>query len=96
MNNAIFTVVSSTSTKNNNFCNKLTNKQVFEVQTEFGTVKQERSKTYYLFTDKQNAVGVSAPLDVSKFDVVTKPYDIKHEDGSIETITLDYLYPKRG
>lgn len=94
MKNNVFTVESSNPTKNGNFCNKLVNKSIMEVETEFGKVTQERSKTYYLFTDKQNAKGVSGPLNLAQFDVVTKPYDIETDNG-METIQLDYLYPKR-
>ncbi len=94
MTNNVFTVESSNPTKNGNFCNKLVNKSTLVVETDFGKVEQERSKTYYLFTDKQNTKGTSGPLNLAQFDVVTKPYDIETEDGT-ETIHLDYLYPKR-
>lgn len=93
MTNNVFKVESSNPTKNGNFCNKLVNKSTLVVETEFGKVEQERSKTYYLFTDKQNAKGTSGPLDLAQFDVVTKSYDTG--DVEVGTIKLDYLYPKR-
>lgn len=87
-------VESSNPTKNNNFCNKLVNKSTITVETDFGTVEQERTSTYYLFTKKQNEKGMEAKLDLALFDIVEKDYEID-VDGSPETIQLKYLYPKR-
>lgn len=90
MNTLNFTVASSTATKNGLYCNKLVNKSEISVQTEFGTVSSERQYTLYMFTDKQNPVGMSASLNLDNFDIVTKEYDVNGE-----TIPLKYAYPKR-
>lgn len=91
----LLSVVSSNKTKNDNFCNKLQNKSVIEVETEFGTVSQERQSTFYLFTDKANEVGKEADLDLAKFDIIEKSYDITEGELAGETISLKYLYPKK-
>ena len=91
-----FTVESSSPTKNGNFCNKLINKDTITIETDFGKVKQERSTTYYLFTDKQNDEGLKAQLNLDVFDIVEKPYKfVDQETGAEEEISLKYLYPKR-
>lgn len=90
----VFTIESSNETKNGNFCNKLLNKDIIKVETEFGVVEQERQSTYYLFTKQQNEVGKQAGLNLDLFDVVVKPYEID-VNGNKETIELKYLYPKR-
>jgi hypothetical protein len=89
-----FTVVSSNPTKNGNFCNKLQNKSEMSQQTVFGQAKSERQTTYYLFTDKANSVGMVGALDITQFDVLSKPYKAKKNDGTIEVVQLKYLYPK--
>jgi hypothetical protein len=91
-----FSVVSSSPTKNGNFCNKIQNKSVIKVETEFGNVEQERQQTFYLFTKTQNEIGKKANLDISKFEVVSKDYNIEEGELAGETITLKYLYPKVG
>jgi GH43 family beta-xylosidase len=96
MTHSVFTIKSSTETKNGNFCNKLVNKDTISIETEFGTVKQERQSTYYLFTQQQNEVGKQAGLNLALFDVIEKPYTIKNDEGIEEEIILKYLYPKRG
>lgn len=88
------TVISSTATKNGTFCNKLQNKSEISQDSVFGASKQERQKTYYLFTDKQNEVGMVGDLDLNNFDVIDKPFQIANADGTTEDITLSYLYPK--
>ena len=90
------TVESSSKTKNDNFCNKLVSKTIAKVETEFGTVESERTATYYLFTNKQNAVGMKANLNLEAFDVVAKQYPFVDEAGVEQSATLKYLYPKRG
>lgn len=89
------TVVSSNVTTNNNFCNKLQAKTTRTVATAFGNNTSEQQETYYLFTDKANQVGFKAPLDLANFDIVNKPFDMPQADGTIEKITLKYLYPKK-
>lgn len=88
------TVISSTPTKNGTFCNKLQNKSEISQDSVFGAAKQERQKTYYLFTDQQNKVGMVGDLNLDNFDVIEKPFTIANEDGSTEDIVLSYLYPK--
>ena len=97
MNNLkTLTVKSSTPTKNNSFCNKLFAQVIgAPVVSAFGSTTSSSQETYYLFTDKQNAVGFSAQLDLDQFDVVTKPFGMAKEDGTVENINLKYLYPKR-
>jgi len=94
MDHPVFTIESSNETKNGNFCNKLLNKDIIKVETDFGVVEQERQTTYYLFTKQQNEVGKKAGLNLDLFDVIAKPYEIEI-DGNTETIELKYLYPKR-
>ncbi len=94
MNKGEFIVVTSTPTKNGNFCNKLQNKSEISQSTVFGQAKSERQTTYYLFTDKQNNVGMIGALDVNQFDVIAKPFEIANDDGSKELVQLKYLYPK--
>ena len=89
------TVESSNATVNNSFCNKLVSKTEVITPTVFGNNISNTQETYYLFTDKQNAKGFSAQLDIAKFDVVEKPFDITQENGTIETVQLKYLYPRR-
>jgi hypothetical protein len=83
------TVESSTKTENNNFCNKLT-AEVTE-QTPFGKAKSRQ--TFYLFTDQVNNKGVTAQMDLSKFDIVEKDYTNPETN---ESMKLKYIYPKRG
>lgn len=94
MNTKMFEVASSTATQNGNYCNKLVNKSVIEIQTEFGTISQERQKTLYLFTKTPNQVGFKANLNLDLFDIIEKPFTIINEDGNEETIMLSYAYPK--
>lgn len=91
-----FTVESSTSTKNGNFCNKLQSKKVTKVETEFGVVETEQQTTYYLFTNKENPKGMKAKLNLDLFDVVAKEYPFVDEAGAEQVAALKYLYPKRG
>jgi len=81
-------VASSTQTENGNFCNKLVAEST--VDTAFGGASTR--STYYLFTDKQNAVGTQGVLNLSAFDVVDKAWT--NPEG--ESMTLKYLYPARG
>jgi len=96
MNPLELTVESSTKTKNDNFCNKLVSKTIAKVETDFGVVESERTATYYLFTNKENAKGMKANLSLDLFDVVEKSYPFVDEQGAEQTATLKYLYPKRG
>ena len=89
------TVESSNPTTNNSFCNKLVAKNQIIVPTAFGNNVSNTQETYYLFTDKQNAKGFEAELNLDSFDIVEKPYAITKEDGTMETVNLKYLYPKR-
>ena len=89
-----FTVVSSTKTQNGTFCNKIVNKSVVSINTDFGMVEQNRQETYYMFTKSQNQVGAIGQLDPNDFKIVKKLYTIPNDDGTTEEITLKYLYPK--
>jgi len=89
-----FTVVSSTKTQNGTFCNKIVNKSVASIDTDFGVVEQNRQETYYMFTNEQNQVGSIGQLDPNDFKIVEKLYTIPNDDGTTEEIILKYLYPK--
>lgn len=88
-------VESSNVTKLGHFCNKLVCKVSHSVASPFGIVTSEQQETYYLFTGNQNKVGFEAELDISQFDLVTKPFPVTKEDGTQEIAQLKYLYPKR-
>ena len=89
------TVESSNVTVNNSFCNKLVSKTEIITPTVFGNSISQTQETYYLFTDKANAKGFTAQLDIANFDVVEKPFEITNDKGIAETIQLKYLYPRR-
>jgi hypothetical protein len=95
MNKVELLVESSTKTKNDNFCNKLVNKSIIEIDTDFGKVSQERTSTYYLFTEKENEKGMKASLDLELFDIIEKEYPFVDDEGAEQVATLKYLYPKR-
>jgi hypothetical protein len=88
-------VESSNVTKLGHYCNKLVCKTQNTVNSAFGTTTSESQETYYLFTGNQNKVGFEAELDISQFDLVTKPFAVTKEDGTQETVLLKYLYPIR-
>jgi len=96
MNPLELTVESSSKTKNDNFCNKLVSKRVHKVETDFGTVESEQTATYYLFTNKENAKGMKAKMNLELFDIVEKEFPFVDESGAPQVATLKYLYPKRG
>ena len=86
-------VAASTKTTNGNFMNKLTGAGE-SVKTAFGTVEGGK-RTFYMFTDQANAVGLSAPVDLNQFDLVKRDYPFVDEKGVAQTALLSYLYPKR-
>lgn len=86
-----YTVVSSTPTKNGNFCTKIQNVSRNSQVTAFGNVEGKSQETYYFFTQVQPAIGFKAQMDVNLFDIVNKKFTTE-DDGDI---TLKYLYPKR-
>lgn len=88
-------VESSNVTNLGHYCNKLVCKSEKTVATPFGNNTSNTQETYYMFTNNPNTVGFEAELDLSKFDIVNKPFDMPKEDGSVERIQLKYLYPKR-
>lgn len=87
------TVEQSTKTKNGNFMNKLVGKGE-SVTTAFGTAEGGK-RTFYLFTDQENAKGLKAEVSLSDFDVVKRDYEFTDEDGNEQTAVLSYLYPAR-
>ncbi len=93
MSTITLTVAVSTKTTNGNFMNKLTGAGD-SVTTAFGTV-QGGKRTFYMFTDQANAVGVSAPVDLSQFDLIKRDYPFTDDKGVAQVAVLSYLYPKR-
>ena len=96
MKNVNMTVVSSTVTKNNNYCNKLIAVVNNEVETPFGKCISRKQKTYYMFTSSKCEVGTERILNLEKFEVKKKDFEKpseNHKDG-VEIITLNYLFPK--
>ena len=87
------TVETSTSTKNGNFANKLIGKGA-EVATAFGKVEGGK-RTFYMFTDTQNAKGLSADIELNNFDQVKRDYPFVDDKGAEQVATLTYLYPKK-
>ena len=87
-------VAQSTKTENGNFMNKLVGKGA-SVATAFGSVEGGK-RTFYMFTDKENAKGLSAEINLSDFDTVKREYPFVDDKGVEQTATLSYLYPKRG
>jgi hypothetical protein len=87
------TVEVSTKTKNNNFMNKLTGVGT-SVATAFGKVEGGK-RTFYMFTDQANAVGLSADVDLNQFDLIKRDYPFVDDKGVAQVAVLSYLYPKR-
>jgi len=86
-------VVSSTKTKNNNFATKLVGKTE-GVQTAFGEV-EGGERTFYMFTDTENAKGTKGNVDLEQFDTVVNEYPFTDDKGDEQIAKLSYLYPKR-
>jgi len=87
------TVDASTKTKNGNYMNKLVGKGA-SVATAFGSVEGGK-RTFYMFTDQENAKGLSADVELSNFDQVKREYPFTDDKGEEQVATLTYLYPKR-
>lgn len=87
------TVEQSTKTKNGNFANKLVGKGE-DVKTAFGVVEGGK-RTFYMFTDQENAKGTKGDVNLDEFDTVKNDYAFTDEDGIEQTAVLSYLYPKR-
>ena len=87
------TVESSTKTVNGNFANKLIGKTE-GVKTAFGEVEGGK-RTFYMFTDSENAKGVKGPIDLDQFDTVKNDYPFTDDKGEEQIAVLSYLYPKR-
>ena len=83
----------STKTKNGNFMNKLVGKGA-TVKTAFGEVEGGK-RTFYMFTDQENAKGLSADVELSNFDQIKREYPFVDDAGAEQVATLTYLYPKR-
>ena len=92
MSKITLTVAVSTETKNKNFMNKLTGKGDI-VQTAFGAVEGGK-RTFYMFTDQKNAEGLTAEVDLNRFDQVKRDYPFIDE-GVEKIAVLTYLYPKK-
>lgn len=93
MSKIILTVDVSTKTKNGNFMNKLIGKGA-EVATAFGKVEGGK-RTFYMFTDQENAKGLSAEINLSTFDQVKREYPFVDDKGAEQVATLTYLYPQK-
>jgi hypothetical protein len=87
------TIDVSTKTKNDNFMNKLVGKGA-EVATAFGKVEGGK-RTFYMFTDQENAKGLSAEVELDNFDQVKRDYPFVDDKGAEQVATLTYLYPKK-
>jgi hypothetical protein len=87
------TVESSTKTVNGNFANKLVGKTE-GVKTAFGEVEGGK-RTFYMFTDTENAKGVKGPVDLELFDTVKNDYPFTDDKGEEQIAVLSYLYPRR-
>ena len=87
------TIDVSTPTSNGNFMNKLIGKGD-SVKTAFGT-SEGGKRTFYLFTDQQNAKGIKAEVDLDSFDIVKRDYPFTDDKGEEQIAILSYLYPKR-
>ena len=86
-------VDSSTKTKNNNFMTKLVGKTE-GVKTAFGEVEGGK-RTFYMFTDQENAKGVEAEIELNDFDIIKNDFPFTDDKGEEQTAVLSYLYPKR-
>lgn len=86
-------VEASTKTENGNFMNKLVG-QGESVKTAFGSVEGGK-RTFYMFTDQSNNVGLEAEIDLNQFDTVKREYPFTDDKGDEQVATLSYLYPKR-
>jgi hypothetical protein len=94
MSNVInLTIESCTKTVNGNYANKLVGKTE-GVKTAFGEVEGGR-RTFYMFTDQENAKGTSGDVNLDLFDVVKSEYPFTDDKGEEQVATLSYLYPKR-
>lgn len=87
------TVEVSTKTKNGNFMNKLTGAGQ-SVATAFGQVEGGK-RTFYMFTDQENAKGLSAEIELNNFDQVKREYPFVDDKGVEQVATLTYLYPQK-
>jgi hypothetical protein len=81
----------STKTKNGNFMNKLIGAGA-SVATAFGSVEGGK-RTFYMFTDQENAKGLSAEIELDNFDQVKREYPFVDDKGAEQVATLTYLYP---
>jgi hypothetical protein len=52
--------------------------------------------TYYAALKGAAQVGTEELIDLSRFDVVERPYEVEdQESGELRTLMLKWLYPKR-
>ena len=87
------TIDVSTKTKNGNFMNKLVGAGA-SVKTAFGSVEGGK-RTFYMFTDQENAKGLSADIELDNFDQVKREYPFVDDKGAEQVATLTYLYPQK-
>lgn len=87
------TIEACTKTKNGNFMNKLVGAGA-SVKTAFGSVEGGK-RTFYMFTDQENAKGLSADIELSGFDQVKRAYPFVDDKGAEQVATLTYLYPQK-
>ena len=86
-------VETSTKTKNGNFMTKLVGKTA-GVKTAFGEV-EGGNRTFYMFTDTENAKGSKGSIDLEQFDIVVNDYPFTDDKGDEQIAKLNYLYPLR-
>ena len=79
MKTITLTIEACTKTSNDNFMNKLVGKTP-GIKTAFGTAEGGK-RTFYLFTDQENAKGVSAEIDLEQFDVIKRDYPFTDDKG---------------
>ena len=87
------TIDASTKTKNGNFMNKLVGAGE-SVATAFGKVEGGK-RTFYMFTDQENAKGVNADVELSNFDQIKREYPFTDDKGAEQVATVTYLYPQK-
>lgn len=84
----------SDKTTNGNFIHTL--KTEGETIKVLGQDMVGNGLTYYAALKGAAKVGSEEVIDLGKFDVVERPYEVTDEEsGEIRTLMLKWLYPKR-
>lgn len=91
MSQKLFKVISSNQTTNaSGFITKLQHKSEKSVMTEFGPKTTDVQETYYIKLDAQAEIGLEKPLDLTKFEIVERPFVTDEGDE----LTLKWLFLK--